>query len=97
MAFEVKFHPKALAELDEAINWYEKISFELAKDLFIKYQNSLARLKNNPKHFQELRRGYRKVSLKRFPYKIVFKEEAQNILVVVAFAHQKQRDYWKRR
>ncbi len=97
MVFEVQVTAQAATEIDEAIEWYYKISPDLALDLFEKYMSARKVIQSNPLLFQELKDGYRKVILDRFPYKVVFKVLDHTTVLILAFAHHKQRKYWNKR
>jgi hypothetical protein len=97
MAFEVKVAAKAAIEIGEAIEWYFRISPTLALDLFEKYAFARKAIELNPLQFQELQGGYRKVVLDRFPYKVIFKVVKPEQALILAFAHHKQRNYWRKR
>ncbi|CAN5182333.1 hypothetical protein BH09BAC1_BH09BAC1_26540 [soil metagenome] len=97
MAFEVVVSAKAAIEIEDAMDWYHRISPDLALDLFVKYVEARKAIKLNPLLFQEHKEGYRKAILERFPYKLVFKVVDENKVLVVAFAHNKQRNYWRKR
>jgi hypothetical protein len=87
----------ALLELEEAATWYSEISKELSTDLVSKYIDGQRRIQEKPLARQELKGGYRKINLKRFPFKIVYKVFDEEI-IIVAFAHHKQMPhYWKTR
>ena len=60
----------------------------MAADIVAKFFHSLALIAEDPLLFQDGSKGYRRINLKRFPYKIVFKLSGDSI-VVVAFAHHK--------
>ncbi len=96
MDFNVVVSGKAAVEIEQALDWYYKISPTLALDLFDKYMLARKAITTNPLLFQEYQ-GYRKAILERFPYKIVFKVIDGNSVLVVAFAHHKQRNYWRKR
>ncbi len=97
MAYEVVFLKEAEEELDEAIEFYNKVSKELASDVFHKFLKAVDEITNNPSRNIQLKKGYRKTNLKRFPFKIIYKFENE-IVTIVAFAHHKRKpNYWRKR
>ena len=97
MAFKITILESALNELEDAIEWYGKISPELSEDIINKFLSSVNLILEKPLQNPELRNGYRKINLDRFPYKLVYKIFQEEILVV-AFAHHKRRpQYWLKR
>lgn len=97
MAYKILLLPEARIEIAEAAIFYRQFSSDLSDDILVKFYQSLDIAAEDPLLFQEDKKGYRKVNLKRFPYKIVFKITG-DVLVVMAFAHHKRRpQYWKNR
>ena len=97
MAFEVLVSGRAAIEIDDAIDWYQKISPDLGSDIFDKYVQARKAIKSNPLLFQELKGGYRKVIIERFPYKVIFKIVDIDSVLILAFTHHKRSNYWNKR
>lgn len=55
MAFEVIISAEAATEIEDAIDWYHKISPDLAIDLFDKYVETRKLLAANPQHFKSIK------------------------------------------
>lgn len=83
-------HPEAQAELDAAIQYYEQRSPGLGIDLRRKVEAGIHRIQAAPSRFMSFSKNTRRLLLRRFPYKIVFIELRENILIV-AIAHGKRR------
>jgi len=99
MAYNHSISPAAQMDIDEALDYYKDISAELNKSLYENIQKAIADIKINPLLFQKINkhRLYRKINVDRFPYKIVYRVD-QTELVIVAFAHHKRKpNYWKTR
>lgn len=97
MAYKLTIQDAALAEFEEAADWYSKISVELSEDIARKFAEALTDILSNPQQNPELKGQFRKLNLERFPYKLVYKIFPDEI-IVVAFAHHKRRpNYWKKR
>ncbi len=87
----------ALREIIAALEYYEGQASGLARSLDADLTRSLDFVKANPHLGSPFQSGTRRVVLHRFPYTVVYKELKDEILVV-AFAHQKQRPgYWRDR
>ncbi len=97
MAYKILLLPEARIEIADTAIFYKQFSDELSSVLLTKLYQSLSLAAEDPQLFQADRNGFRKINLKRFPYKIVFKISGDSI-VVMALAHHKQRPgYWKNR
>jgi toxin ParE1/3/4 len=94
----VVFHDRAKAELEEAAAWYERRRSGLGGEFRIAVEHSIQRIRENPQvgsSYATTR--FRHVFLRRFPYVVFYREDA-NAIWVVAIAHGRRRpDYWKNR
>lgn len=87
-----------LSEYSEALTWYDEIS----KGLGDKFQNAFytaeKRLLQNPLAFSFLKgTRYRRVHLKSFPYKMVYRPEAEIIYVIALIHTARSNRFIKRR
>ncbi len=99
MAYNHSISSLAQLDIDEALDHYKDISAALNKSLYQNIQKAIADIKLKPFLFQKInkQRPYRKINVDRFPYKIVYRVD-QTELVIVAFAHHKRKpNYWKKR
>lgn len=87
----------ALREVIAALEYYEEQASGLARSLDADLTRSLEFVRENPHLGSPFQSGTRRILLHRFPYIVVYKALEDEILVV-AFAHQKQRPgYWRDR
>jgi len=70
--YHVILHPKAIAEFDDAYEWYGKESKELGKRFSEAVLSELNTIQNNPEIFQTKRGDFREAILEEFPYVIVY-------------------------
>lgn len=97
MMVSIVFLAGARFDFDEAWTWYANES-ELAAERFSEsIDNALKRIAQNATVFRFLDAKHQDCPLKRFPFRIVFRDLGDRI-VVVAIAHAKRRPgYWRRR
>ena len=97
MAYKTVLLPEAKEEITEAAEFYHQVSPKLSSDLLLKLYETLGTIVNAPLRNRLIRRKYRKLNLRRFPYKLVYRVVKETVYVV-AFAHHKRRPfYWKGR
>ena len=91
-------HSQAWSDLDEAMAWYTAHGPGLALDLLAEFEQAVASIKQNPGLGTPHRRtGFRRLAMRRFPYRVIY-AELDDVIWVVAVAHAKRRpDYWRRR
>lgn len=89
----------ALDELREAVGWYEARRAGLGGELFDAVAETIERIRNHPEigETASVDRKTRRALVSRFPYQVVYRLRADEI-VIVAVAHLKRRPgYWKTR
>lgn len=93
----VLFRPEAKVEALEAKAWYEShvpgLGFEFARALEASVQ-SAARM---PLAFPGIGGDCRRVLMRRFPFSVVYRPDAKNILVVAVFHHSREPGSWSGR
>ena len=93
----VKFHIEAEAELSGAALFYEERVVGLGILFAAEIKKSIEFIQTYPEASPRLGRLLRQFVVKRFPYTVFYRCEAQCILIL-AIAHNRRRPgYWKRR
>lgn len=85
-------------ELADAVSWYEAREPGLGYDFVEAFDATIERISDRPEAYQRLADSrFRRASLRRFPYVVVFEVRGTEVRVV-ALAHGSRRpDYWKGR
>lgn len=94
---EIRFHAEALAELTDAIRWYEQRSSR-AKEAFLdEIELATSRIREAPLRWPLYLLATRKLRLRRFPFALVYHLGVE-VVHVVAVAHLHRRPgYWRSR
>lgn len=93
----VRFLAVARQELDDAFVWYERQSSGLGYEFLDEIDRTIHRIKAYPDSCAELEPGLRRALVNRFPYGLVYGQDAGAVVVVaVAHLHRKPR-YWMSR
>jgi len=95
MGYKTVLLADAKEEITEAAELYHQVSPKLSADLLTKFYATLDTIAKAPLRNRLIRRKYRKLNLRRFPYKVVYRV-AKDTVFVVAFAHQKRKPYYWR-
>jgi plasmid stabilization system protein ParE len=94
---EIRFHPAAKGEIVDALNWYLDRSHQAAERFLTALDDAIEAVGSHPVMFPLCDSVYRHVTLKRFPYSIIYRVDETEVFVV-AFAHSKRRSrYWSQR
>jgi len=90
-------HPDAEAEIWAELAYYDAKQAGLGRELKLEIRTALLRIQQHPRAFAADRRQVRRCLLHRFPFSLVYREEAE-VIWVIALAHHKRRpNYWRKR
>ncbi|MFO0479954.1 MAG: type II toxin-antitoxin system RelE/ParE family toxin [Bacteroidota bacterium] len=87
MAFKLIVEPEAQKEIDEAFDYFKRVSddIKVLVNLYDEIDNAYSNLKTNP-FFQVRRKHYRALPLKNYPYLLFFEVlEKEKIVKVLSF------------
>jgi len=91
---KIRFLSIARQELDDAFAWYERQSAGRGYEFLDELDRTVHRIKAYPGSCAELTPGLRRALLSRFPYGLVYGQEADAIVILaVAHLHREPR-YW---
>ncbi len=88
MKYRFGIRDKAVAEMHEAFNWYQKQQSGLGDKFISELEGYFHVINTNPKSFKRSYKVYREIPLKIFPFVIVyFINEAEKIVVIISVFH----------
>jgi hypothetical protein len=91
----VYFLPAADAELCAAQEWYDARAEELGERFFAAVDALLPRIAENPLQFFVAHENLRRAMVKRFPYALYFRIEAEGVYVVACAHTSRAPFYWQ--
>jgi plasmid stabilization system protein ParE len=86
----VVFRPEAKAESLDARNWYESRSPGLGLEFIRALEAAVAAAARNPELFALVEGDLRRVIFRRFPYSLVFRANADLLVVIAVFHHRRE-------
>jgi plasmid stabilization system protein ParE len=93
----IDYLPGARQDYDESFDWYAERSPIAAERFCNAVDAALNRIAADPEQFTLIDKYHRECLVLRFPFRIVYRLDAERVLVV-AIAHAKRRPgYWKLR
>jgi plasmid stabilization system protein ParE len=93
----VRFHPEAEQEYLAALSWYRDRSLIAATNLENAVSKALETIAKAPQRWPKYFEKFRKYSLHRFPFGIIYQESASET-IILAIAHGRRRPgYWRKR
>lgn len=89
-----RFHPKAVAEHYDNVTFYEERLPGLGADYLAEFEAAMSHICRYPNFYPVIAENIHKAGLKRFPFHVIYRAEAAQI-VVLAVSHQRRRPaYW---
>jgi plasmid stabilization system protein ParE len=79
------YRPEAAADVRAAFEWYERQRETLGDEFLAELAKAEDTARANPLAFRTLRRDARRIMLRRFPYQLVYRFEADTVVVVACF------------
>ncbi|HXE53440.1 MAG TPA: type II toxin-antitoxin system RelE/ParE family toxin [Tepidisphaeraceae bacterium] len=93
----IGFHPAALAEAVAAAAWYRERSVKAAAAFEAEIAHAMERIAAAPDRYPPYVDESRRILLRRFPFAIIYRLNADRI-EIVAVAHGRRRPgYWRNR
>ena len=90
--------PEARQDFEDALAWYAARNREVAVAFVGAVDDSLAAICRHPDFFRLIDDQHRVFTMRRFPYRIVYRTPRVDLVLVVAIAHAKRRPgYWRGR
>lgn len=87
--YSIVYKLKALEEYEQSIEWYAERSIKASENFIIEVQESIEEIKHNPTQFKNRYKKYYEITLKKYPFDIVYIIEEERI-VIMSIYHQKR-------
>jgi plasmid stabilization system protein ParE len=89
--------PEAEAEIDDAARWYDAQNPGLGADFLRAVQVALAAVQRNPFQYQSVDGEVRRVSVRRFPFGLMYIVSDREIIVLACFHGRRNPKHWQER
>lgn len=97
MNLPVRLLPEAKAEFDSAADWYEQQRAGLGIDFVARVREVLNRISANPQLHPIVYNDVRKAVGRRFPYVVLYREDAGEVVVIAVFHTARDPAIWQSR
>ncbi len=95
MSFEIVLRKEAQIDVDEIFIWYEEQKVGLGIKFINEFENTIQKIAVNPFYASFIEMDARSVSLKRFPYQMIYRvDEARREVRIIAVIHHKRNPEW---
>lgn len=93
----VRFLPEARVEFNAAIDWYEQKRAGLGTRFLARVREVLDRIAADPQRHAAVHLDVRMVLVPKFPYVLLYRDEAHEVLVISVFHTSRDPSVWKSR
>ena len=97
MTPRVVFRPEAQAELLEARRWYEARLAGLGVEFAQTVDAAIEAIRQYPDAFRQVHGEHRQCVMRRFPYSIIYRLAATEIVVIAVHHHRRAPSSWRGR
>jgi toxin ParE1/3/4 len=91
------FHPAALTEYSEAVQYYANQRAEVAQGFINAIEDAIYRIRESPERYPVIDEDVCRCMTKRFPYGILYTIESDHILIIAVMHCSREPGYWKNR
>ncbi|MBW4429691.1 MAG: type II toxin-antitoxin system RelE/ParE family toxin [Nostoc desertorum CM1-VF14] len=91
------FHPEALAEYGEAVQYYAQQRTEVAQAFVNAVEDAVYRVREAPTRYATIDEDIRRCMTDKFPYGILYIIEPDYILILAVMHCSREPRYWKDR
>ena len=93
----VFLRPAAAAEIDDAYRWYEKQRPSLGEERLTEFGAILDTIESSPARYRVVHRDTRRALLPRFPYAVLYRVRAPDLVVIAFFHGSRDPRHWRSR
>ncbi|MBD2340931.1 type II toxin-antitoxin system RelE/ParE family toxin [Calothrix sp. FACHB-156] len=91
------FHPQALTEYTEAVQYYLEQRVEVAQAFIDAIEDAVYRIRESPTRYIVIDEDVRRCMTHKFPYGILYTIEQDYILILAVMHCSREPGYWKNR
>lgn len=97
--FSIYLRKEAAVDLDEIFIWYEAQKENLGFEFIKVFQSAIEKLSHYPHYASFTFDDARSMSLKRFPYEVIYRidEEKQQVRIIAIIHQHRNPDWFKKR
>jgi len=93
--YELLIRGPAKRDIRRAAKWYESQRQGLGREFVVEVDTALARIENNPEHYEIVHREIRHIILRRFPYGVFYRIQPNKISVFAVIHLKRDSIPWK--
>lgn len=97
MTLPVEFRSEARAEVEAAFAWYERQAVGLGQEFSRAVEAAIDSISRRPASWKLVHKDLRRRILRRFPYSLIYRIDADKVVVVACFHARRDPKRWQSR
>lgn len=97
MKYKLTLRKEAEFDIEEQFEFFEEKRVGLGHDFLLCVEESLDKLQKNPLIYRKIYKELRRTSITRFPFRVFYLVQNQNIIVTAVLHAKKDPTSWKNR
>ena len=97
MSYSLTVRKEAELDINSAFEYYENQRLGLGHDFLLCVEESLSKIERNPSHYKIIYKKLRRISVRRFPYRILYLVQNGQVIVTAVFHARKDPKDWDSR
>ena len=97
MSLPVVLRLEALADFDEAFDWYVRQRRGLGLEFDTCVHETFDRISRTPELYAKILHDARRAPVRRFPYSVIYKVEPDRVVVIAVFHGRRDPKVWQER
>ena len=89
----IEYHPAVEQDISEALRRYDSVSSRLGDEFKEESHLQIEMAARTPGRFHQIKPGFRRANLNRFPYHFIYRELADAIRVTLVRHHRRNPDF----
>jgi toxin ParE1/3/4 len=83
--YQLIVKPRAIEMAQKAYRWYEKRQVGLGDSFLLEIDNCYDRIESSPMQYAKIKKNFRQIILRTFPYVIVFEILKEDVVIYAVF------------
>ena len=92
MSYSYILNEHAQKDYEQSLKWYMKRSVDAAKKFVVAIDNALQLICDNPTRWRNKYKNFHEISLKKYPFTIIYAIEEDKALVVISSVYHHKRN-----
>ena len=97
MSYSLSIRKEAEADIAEAYQYYESCRENLGSEFILCIEESISRIKNNPRQYKTIHKNVHRALVRKFPYGIYYVLINEQIVILGVLHARKNPKHWQSR